>query len=271
MKKISKLDLSIILVNWNCGKVIYDCLDSIIKTVKKHSYEIMVVDNDSKDGSPETIRKRYPKVKLIRNNFNNMFAGANNQGYKASKGEYIFILNSDTIVAEGAVDGLVTYLEKNKKDVVTCKLLNKDGSVQYNMHRGFPSFLRLATGYLYKKYNVGGFLPSVKHYLLIDNKFNKDFYVDQAAGAAILLSRKLVDRLGYLFDEKNFPLFYNDVDLCYRIHKKGIRIICKTDFAIYHIKGNSIKKVSSYNHIKTYLSSVIRFFLKNKLLLFKPN
>lgn len=263
--KTQNIELSIILVNWNCGQVIIDCIESLFKTIKETTYEVIVVDNDSKDGSIERIIKEFPQVRVLRNDFNNMFAGANNQGHEISKGEYIFILNPDTVVTQGAVDNLVKILKEGKESVVTCTLLNRDGSVQYNMHRGFPSFIRLATGLLYKKWNLFGFLPSVKNYLLIDNKFDKDFYVDQAAGAAILLKRSVIDKLRYLFDEKNFPLLYNDVDLSYRLHRFGIKILCKTDFKIFHLKGYSLSKIPKKDYILRHAESFLKFTKKHRL------
>lgn len=265
MKNYKKSELSIILVNWNCGQVIIDCIESIIKTVHKTSYEIIVVDNNSKDGSIEKIVENYPQIKIIKNNYNNMFAGANNQGYAISEGKYIFILNADTVVTENSVDKMVSILKETNESAITCTLLNKDGTIQRNMHRGFPTFIRLFTGLAYKRWGIFGFLPSVKNYLLINNKFDKDFYVEQAAGAAILLKRELIEKLGYLFDEKNFPLFYNDVDLCYRINKLGVKILCKTDIKIYHIGRFSVKKVNFYDHWKTYLISAAKYFKNNKL------
>ncbi len=261
---MKKPKLSIILVNWNCGQVILNCINSLQKTIKKYSYEIIVVDNNSKDGSVEFIQRKFPKVKVIKNKFNNMFAGANNQGYAVSEGDYIFILNSDTVVIKGSVDALLDYLIKNKKDVVTCTLLNKDGTIQKNMHRGFPSVMRLFTSKIYQKYGILGFLPSVKNYLSLNNKFDKDFYVEQAPGSAILISKKLINRLGCLFDEKNFPLFYNDVDLCYRINKLGIKILCKTDVMIYHLKGDAINKIGRHSYFKNTISSSLNFFRKHK-------
>lgn len=263
MTRKKKPVISIILVNWNCGKVILNCIESLDKTIKKYPYEIIVVDNNSKDNSLELIKRKYPHVKLVRNKSNEMFAKANNDGYKVARGEFIFILNSDTTVTRGAVDNLLDYLIKEKKEIVTCTLLNKDGSIQYNMHRGFPTFFRLATSMIYKKYGLFKSLPSVKKYLLISNKFDQDFEVDQAAGAAILISRNLIKKLGYLFDEENFPLFYNDVDLCYRIHKEGIKITCKTNVQIYHLKGESIKKLRLNSHLKTYFFSAARYFKKH--------
>lgn len=256
-------NVSIILINWNSKNVIFDCIDSLNETIKKHTYEIIVVDNNSTDGSLQTLEKKYKNIKLIKNKFNNLFAGANNQGYKISKGEKIFILNSDTKVTEGAVDKMLDYMKNNKEEAMTCTLLNKDGSVQYNMHRRFPSFLRLSTGLLYKKYSFFKFLPSVRNYLYLDKKFDEDFYIEQAAGAAILLRRRLIEEVGGLFDEENFPLFYNDVDLCYRIHNAGKKILCKVDVKIYHLKGESTKKLENKDYIKRHLEASSKFFKKN--------
>lgn len=265
MLKNKELELSIIIVNWNCGQVIVDCLESLIKTIHKTSYEIIVVDNDSKDGSVEKIIKDYPQVRVLRNEFNNMFAGANNQGYKISKGEYILILNADTVVTENAVDGLVGILANSNENAVTCTLLNKDGTIQRNMHRGFPSVIRLASSALYGKFSFFKFFPSVRNYLYLDKKFDKDFYVEQAPGAVILLKRKLIEDLGYLFDERNFPLFFNDVDLCYRINKIGVKILCKTDIKIYHLKGYSVKKLPKKNYALIHTESFLKFTKKHKL------
>jgi GT2 family glycosyltransferase len=263
MKKNIKPELSIILVNWNCGEVILNCIESLINTIKKHSYEIIVVDNDSKDGSIKQIEEKFSKVKIIKNKFNNMFAGANNQGYENSRGEYILILNTDTIVTPQALDKLLDCMKNGKEQAITCTLLNKDGTIQRNMHRGFPTIIRLVTSALYKKYKIFGIFPSVRNYLSLDQKFDEDFYAEQAPGAMILISRKLIKRLGYLFDEKNFPLFYNDVDLCYRIKSEGVKVLCKVDVQIYHLKGESVKKLSSKRYLIEYLTSLNNFFRKH--------
>ena len=101
--------------------------------------------------------------------------------------------------------------------------------------------------------------------MLLNNKFDKDFYVEQSAGAAILLSRELLDQLGYLFDEKNFPLLYNDVDLSYRIKKAGYKILCKTDIKIYHLKGQSTKKVPKKSYLFIHLNSFLNYTKKHRL------
>jgi hypothetical protein len=264
---MSKPELSIVLLNWNGGQVTLDCIASLVKTIKEISYEIILVDNNSKDDVVETVKQKYPKVNVIENNFNNYFAGANNQGYEVSKGKYIFILNSDTIVPENAVDDLIYFMKSKDLKALTCTLLNKDGSVQYNMHRRFPTFLRLITSLSYKKFNFLKFLPSVRNYLYLDENFNEDFYVEQASAASILLSKDLINQLGVLFDAENFPLFYNDVDLSYRINKLGYKILCKTAVKIYHLKGDALKKLRNVDHWELYGNSAIKYFKKHKMYL----
>ena len=173
----NQVDISVLIVNWNCGQVILNCVASLIATIKEHSYEIIIVDNDSKDGSVENILKRYPFVTVIRNKHNNMFAGANNQGYAISRGKYILVLNPDTVVPECGVDNLARVLEDGNEEVITCTLLNSDGSVQYGIHRGFPSSVRLLCAFLYAKSKKLSFLPPVRNYFLLDNDFNSDFSV----------------------------------------------------------------------------------------------
>lgn len=265
MTNKNNIELSIILVNWNGGQVTLNCIESLYKTIKETAYEIVLVDNNSSDGSCEEICRRYPKVIVIKNSYNNMFAGANNQGYEVCRGRYIFLLNTDTVATERSVDSLVAVLRRGKESVVTCTLLNRDGSIQYNMHRGFPTVIRLITGLAYKRWKFFGVLPSVKDYLLTDNKFTQNFYLDQAAGAAIMISRDLVSRLGYLFDEINFPLFFNDVDLCYRVSKIGSRILCVTSVKIFHLKGDAIKKINFSKHMSIYCNSVLRYYLKHSI------
>ena len=225
MRKQKVVDLSIILVNWNCGEIIINCIDSLVQTIKKHSYEIIIIDNNSKDNSLKLLKDKFNgKIKLIKNKKNNYFARANNQGYQASSGKYIFILNPDTLVTEDSVDQMVSFLKKGTEEVITCTLLNEDGSVQY-LHRSFPSFIKIISHFLYGQSKVFSFLPSVRKYLLLNKDYQSNFRLEQAAGTAILISRELINKLGYLFDDKNFPLLYNDVDLCYRINKIQDKIL----------------------------------------------
>jgi GT2 family glycosyltransferase len=264
-KDNNTIDVSIILVNWNCGKMIVDCVESLTQTIKNHSYEIIIVDNKSKDNSLRLLKKKFGnKLIYIENKKNNYFAKANNQGYRVSSGEYIFILNPDTIATGGSIDRMMDFIRSSKEEVLTCTLLNKDGSIQY-LHRSFPSFIKIISHFLKTRCDFFSFLPPVRSYLLLNNNYQKNFRLEQAAGTAILLSRKLLKKLGYLFDENNFPLLFNDVDLCYRINKKQGKILCFADVKIYHLKGASTKKLDFDNYSLHYSVSALKFFKKYNL------
>jgi len=124
-------NLSIIIVNWNTKDLLRNCLFSIYKERKSISLEIFVVDNASSDGSSEMVKREFPLVKLIRNKKNVGFARANNQAIKESKGKYILLLNTDTVILNGALDKMVKFMDTHS-DVGVCgpKLLNEDGSLQ---------------------------------------------------------------------------------------------------------------------------------------------
>jgi hypothetical protein len=235
----------------------------LYNNIKSVKFEIIVVDNNSSDGTAEYIEKKFPLVILIKNNFNNLFAGANNQGYEISRGEYILILNSDTIVFDESIDKMIRYYESNKElGAITCRLLNKNGTTQYCMHRRFPNYFRLIFSFIYKKWK--NFRPRiVRDYLYLDNEFNKDFLIEQAAGVFILTKRSVIKELGGLFDEIRFPLFYNDVDFCYRLSKKSKKIICLCDYSIFHLKGQSTGKLNFLKGGEYYAPAALLYFKKN--------
>lgn len=257
-------ELSIIIVNWNGGQVVINCLESLLHTVKKHRYEIIVVDNNSTDGTPKLIENKFPKIKLIQNSFNNYFSGGNNQGYAAAQGNLILLLNPDIVAPEGSVDRLVDCLIQNNLPILTGKLVNLNGSVQNTMYRSFPSAAKLLASGLSVKIPLLKHLPLVKDYLSINRDFHKDFYVEQAPGAVILMRRELIEKLHYLFDDHNFPLFYNDVDLSYRIKKQGYKILCKTDIPFYHLKQHSLNRLKFFEYGKSYCISSLKYFNKHK-------
>ena len=125
--------LSIIIVNWNNKNLLEDCLKSICDTQNCENYEIVVVDNNSNDGSVDLIKKEFPKVKLIENEKNLGFAKANNQAIRISKAKYIMLLNNDTIIIQNdCFDKMIKFMEENiKVGVLGCKLLYTDKTLQF--------------------------------------------------------------------------------------------------------------------------------------------
>jgi GT2 family glycosyltransferase len=230
-----EIDLSIVIVNFNTGKFISRCLDFIRKNPPKCSYEIFVVDNNSKDNSVEIIKNHYPEVKLIQNSMNLGFSYANNQAIVRSKGRYILVLNPDTIVTRGAFDSMVRFMDAHPETGVGgAKILNFNGSIQYSCRR-FPTLIFVFFG---RQSVIIRFLPTnriSKKYLMMDEDYSKSMEVDWVFGACMILRRKALEDVG-VFDEDYF-IFVEDTDLCYRMRKKGWKVHFISDAVIFHHLG----------------------------------
>ena len=240
-------------------KDILNCISSLFANPPVRSFETIVVDNASSDGSTQEIRKQFPKVTCVANNQNYGFAGANNQGIKLAKGEYLLFLNPDTIVYSGSLDYLVTFMDNNK-DVGACgpKLLNEDGSTQRSA-RKFPLYRGALYRFTFLKY-FKIFKNSYRSWLMrdFDHKSQRD--VDQLMGAALLVRKSIIDKIGG-FDE-NFFMYYEEIDLCYRIKQYGWRIVFLPQACITHLGGRSSQQIPAAKHIMM-LRSLLKYFRKN--------
>lgn len=263
--------LSIAVLSWNSLQITKECIDSILKNLHGVSYEIILIDNASHDGSATMIKQQYdnsnhPNIYCIYNSTNLGFAGGNNQAYAVARGEYFLLLNSDTIVYPDSIEAMVHFLDAHTNyAAATTKLLNPDGSIQYYMHREFPSVWKLVPALLHKRFRW--FKPkTVRDYLYLDNKFTNDFDIEQAAGANLMVKSSIIKQLGILLDDKHFPIYYNDVDLCYRLHQSGYKIRCINSVGITHLKGTSVRKLDFFKNGKEYTSSSLGFFKKHHML-----
>jgi GT2 family glycosyltransferase len=238
------MDLSIIIVNWNNRKYLRDCLASIFENTKVISFEVIVVDNHSWDGSAEMVKDQFPNTRLIANDVNTFFARGNNMGWQIACGDHVAFLNPDTIVHRDVFEKSIRYL-RNHADVgaVSCKFRNPDGSFQREYYRRFP---RLSTvffcftllGILIDKILLKGKYESIYYYL--DKDFNDIERIDQAGATFLVMRRDVIERIG-VFDE-DFPMFFNDVDLCKRIWRSGLEIHLLNEIAITHYGGKGIKQ-----------------------------
>ena len=258
------IELSIIIVNFNSVEFITRCLNYILKNKPKTSFEIIVVDNDSKDNSVGIIRKDFPEVKLIENSSNFGFSYANNQGIVRSNGRYILILNPDTIVTAGAMDTLINFMRVHPDaGVAGAKMLNFDGSIQYSCRR-YPTLLNVFFG---RQSFFTKFFPYnriSKRYLMMDEDYSKNMEVDWVFGASMLIRRKAIEDVG-IFDEDYF-IFVEDTDLCYRMMEKGWKIYFVADAVIFHHLGvtrDRYWKITLPNHN----IGMFKFFQKH----YKPN
>ena len=251
--------LSIIIVSWNMRNDILNCLRSLYDALSSKAFETIVIDNASSDGSVREIRKEFPKVKCIDNDSNYGFAKANNQGVKSAKGEYLLFLNPDTIMHSGTLDCLIDFMDNNK-DVGMCgpKLLNDDGSIQRSVRR-FPSYRGALYRFTFLRY-FKIFKNSYRSWLMRDFDYKSQGDVDQLMGAALLVRKSIMEKQGG-FDERYF-MYYEEVDLCYRIKQNGWRIVYLPQARITHLGGRSSQQVPAAKRIMM-LNSMLKFFRKH--------
>jgi GT2 family glycosyltransferase len=267
---LTLMDVSIIIVTWNSQEFIRNCLDSIFLSQSNLTLEIIVVDNGSSDHTTKIVEEFYPQVNLIQNKKNLGYAKANNQGIEKVRGEYILLLNPDTQVLEDALSWMYEFMEENPKiGALGPKLLNPDKSVQASCGE-FPTFSTLVWEFsglsrLFPKSKIFG------RWKMGYFDFNETREVDQPMGSCLMLRRETLDDVG-IFDE-NFGMFFNDVDLCFAIRKRGWKIYFYPKAKVIHHKGASTKKVKAkmiwlshlafYKFFKKYKTGLV-----NRLLLF---
>lgn len=254
------MQLSIIIITWNSEKHIRNCLNSIIQNAGELHPEIIMVDNNSLDQTIKIVKEQYPQVNFIRNKYNLRYAQANNQGIENSQGEYLLLLNPDTEVFENSLTAMIQFMEENPQaGALGPQLLNPDGTVQPSC-REFPTYATL----LWEFSGLSKLFPKSKifgHWRMGYFDFNQTREVDQPMGSCLLLRRKALNDVG-VFD-RNFPMFFNDVDLCYRIKKAGWRIHFFPYAHIMHHKGASTRQVKSRMIWRSHLA-FYKFFRKYK-------
>lgn len=224
---MDKPAVSIIIVNYNGGDFIVDCIDSVVKS-HLENIEIIVVDNCSTDNSLEMLRRRFndSRILLIENKENLGFARANNLGYKNSKGDYLALLNVDTIVDGNWLTEILSAMESEPSiGAAQPKLLKLDDHTLYDSTGDFIDFY----GFSYRR---GGEWEEIDQ-----GQYDTKIEIFSARGAALVTRKKLIDRIG-LFDESLF-MSYEDIDLCWRILLSGRRVIFVPSSIVYH-KGSGI-------------------------------
>jgi len=233
-----KNDLAIIIVNYNTRQLLDDCLESIYRADSpKGGLQVVVVDNASVDDSMGMVTKKYPGVIAIKNSENLGFAKANNIGVNAADARYVLFLNSDTVIKRYSLVKPLKYLKTHPRvGAVTIKLYLKDGTIDYDNHRGYPTpwtsiskFLGLA-----KLFPGSTFFNG---YHLGFRKLDKIHQIPVAAGSYLMMPTKLFKDIG-MWDETYF--FYGeDIDLCYRINEAGYKIIYYPKVSALHLRGAS--------------------------------
>lgn len=233
-----KNELAIIIVNYNTRQLLDDCLASIFKADQpKGGLQVVVVDNASLDDSMDMVAKKYPTVFSIKNSENLGFAKANNVGVSAADARYLLFLNSDTVIRRYSLVKPLKYLKTHPKvGAITIKLFLKDGTVDFDNHRGYPTPWASITKFsgLSKIFPKSTFL---NNYHLGFQKLDRIHQIPVAAGSFLMLPTKLFMNIG-MWDETYF--FYGeDIDLCYRINEAGLKIIYYPKVSALHLRGAS--------------------------------
>lgn len=248
--------VSFIIPNWNHKELLKECIESIYHTARTLSCEVIVIDNASTDGSAEYIKKSFPGVMWLQNNNNLGYAKAVNQGVRLSRGNFIFLLNNDVKLTGNAVEGLVGFLTNNASAGAAAPLLYyPDGRMQVSCRR-FPAPLALLLEYL----GIKSLGPHRKWKLTIEEHLGADI-VPQPMASALMIKRDCWDAVGPM--DEGFPIFFNDVDWCYRLYKNTDYNIylCREAKAIHH-EGASVKRMGYKKKIEFY-KSLLRFHFKH--------
>ena len=256
------MDISIIIVNYNVREFLRGALESVRRSLAAGGLrgEVFVVDNASRDESAEMVSKEFPEVKLHALRENIGFGRANNLALREATGEYLLILNPDTILGEDTLRVMVDFMKMHPQCGVSgCKLLNADGSFQTSCRRGFPTPWASFT----KLFGLSTFFPNsprFAQYNLTYLPVDQTYEIDALAGAFMILSREAFEKTKG-FDEEYF-MYGEDIDLCYRIKKAGLSVFYMHSTSTVHFKGESTRR-SVLNEVKVFYEAMHIFVRKH--------
>ena len=248
------MDLSIIILCYKSKEHLKALLPSVFASTKKYTYEVIIVDNDSRDGTAEGIESLLPSVpnlKLIRNQ-NNGFSAGNNLGIKQASGKYILLLNPDTKVEPNTFEIMLDCMEsKSDVGISGCKIIKANGKLDLACRRRFPnpwnSFKAL-------------FLSSRQDYNYSGIDENQEMEVDSVVGAFLLIRKSVIDKIG-LLDEKFF-MYGEDLDWCWRCKEAGFTVWYYPKTFITHYKGSSSAQVP-FKSLKWFHQAMWIFYQKH--------
>lgn len=264
----SMIDLSIAIVSYNTKEVLLDCLGSVHAHTTAIIFEVIVVDNDSQDGTVAALKAAYPAMGIVANPDNRGFARAVNQALAVSRGRHVLLLNSDTIVRDQALATMVAYLDEHSDvGAVSCKQWTGDGHLNQTCFP-FPSIRdHLFYSALFHRIAPGMQAAAAATHA-IDCRSSQD--VDWANGACLMVRRSLLEQLGGL--DEAFFMYFEDVDLCRRLRREGYRVRHIAEAEIVHLIGRSsgrdpdrlqlVWELSRISYIEKHFSPFKRCLMK---------
>lgn len=235
--------VSIIIVSYNTKDLLRQCLESIHRFLDLSTYEVIIIDNNSTDGTVSMLEKDFPSHILVRNELNKGFAAANNQGAAIARGDFLLLLNSDTELIDDSMKHIVEHFSTNKHlDIGGCKLLNADRTIQPSC-RSFPTVWNVFT----ETFFLYAVFPRTKifgAYHMTYFNYDVERNVDVIMGAFMLIRKSVIKDIG-LFDE-SFFMYAEETDFCFRARRMGYSIIFFPQTSVVHYGGGSIKSKTQY-------------------------
>jgi GT2 family glycosyltransferase len=254
------MKLSIIIVNYNVRHFLEQCLTSVYKAIPNVSAEVFVVDNDSSDDSLDMVREKFPDVQIIHNKVNVGFSKANNQAIAISKGEYVLLLNPDTVVEEDAFEKCIEFSDVHPDlGGLGVKMIDGNGIFLPESKRGLPT----PAVSFYKIFGLSKIFPKSKTYAkyhlgyLPENETNE---IEVLSGAYMWMRKSTLEKVGYL--DETFFMYGEDIDLSYRITLGGYKNYYLPKVRIIHYKGESTKK-GNINYVFIFYNAMIIFSKKH--------
>ncbi len=260
------MQLSIVTVSWNVGALVGRLLDSIFQFTEQIDYEVIVVDNNSKDDTVKILNENYAawieskKLKIIANNFNAGFSKANNQGLNIAAGKYILFMNPDMELLENSFKKLFDFMEQTPNTgICACRLLYGDKTIQPNV-KSDPN-LCSQIFILLKLHHFFSWLPCLKKYLRKDFDYSQKQYVEQVMGAFIFTRKEIMDKIhGW---NEDYWLWWEDLELCRTVHDLGHEIIYLPITEVIHFEGKSFAQTHGLSKQKRFNKGLLTYFKKH--------
>ncbi|MFC2100893.1 glycosyltransferase family 2 protein [Bacteroidota bacterium] len=254
------MKLSVIIVNYNVKHFLEQCLYSVRKASQRTDTEVLVIDNNSVDGSVKMIKERFPEILLIENKENLGFSKANNQGIRKASGEYILLLNPDTVVEDDTFEKTIAFMDQHPEaGGLGVKMFDGKGRFLPESKRSLPT----PAVAFYKISGLSKLFPRSRtfgryHLGFLDKE--KVHEVEVLAGAFMLLRKEVLEKTGLL--DETFFMYGEDIDLSYRIAKTGYKNYYFPEARIIHYKGESTK-IHSVNYVYVFYNAMIIFARKH--------
>lgn len=233
------MDVSVVILSYNVSALLKDCIDSVLKFTKDLEYEIIVVDNKSTDDSVQVIKSYGDKIKFIQSSENGGFSKGNNIGIKEARGEYILLLNPDTVFLENTLERMFFWMNAHKDvGVASCQLLDLNQKITFTGGY-FPTFARvfLWAFFLDDLPLVNKSINSYHPKWLAPKRYSEEFYLDWVTGAFFFMRKDVIDKVGML--DEDFFMYGEELELCMRVKKQGFKVGFTPITKIIHLERKS--------------------------------